>query len=1155
MRRLCVTVTLLALTSMASAQTQLLSNGNLGINGSGGDMTGWIPGNSGWGENLLANWKTSTSTEYSSGSGVWFGGSISDHSTDPIAGMGSTQMRPAGIHWIYQHLSNLTPGATYNISGKIAGGFGDRNDLGGMAAGTVLNWRLGYALGGYDPSLWDGGLTNGQAPGILNNGLTLIASQNYTAPADGSTFSFGWVPGSGTFTTTNTGADTDTQVTVVFLFFADGVHNDYRAIAADVDEVSLTCTAPCIYGSASKAYVSSKITTPYTNSGSFDQPAINLLNSGASTNITIVGSRLDAVGTTAGSVYVTPAGGGSSVNCTNIVKHGTAPNVYLTADVTLPAAGTYNLTIVSPLGGSCGNKSATLYAALVAQTGGLIINGDFEAGSVSPWGEFGFGGAGDPVGGLNTPSGVFGFTPPYAGSYSWGLGKVTPNSGPHGFSGLYQQITLPAGPAGEQFQLAFDWRLEANSGTGTFEAGVVPGFAGGDFNAPIGTTSWLKNPAVAKITTSTPTSAFVHQTLNFVRPTASGKITVYFQAKGEGAGVNYAMWLDNVNLTDLGTTCSGATTVTTFNVVADEPGLVAGKGGHAKTLPAQTISVANFVGTRQKYRITGTGLSRVTNIAFVDGSGYIVAPVIGSHSDTEITAYTDAAADGSLTSNGLSLVLPGRPATYMLELQTTGDPCGLLTCVEGAPTVVADWGDPGDVRLSGVRLAQASCNGPVSPSYASDQMAMSSKSNTSFKIELFGNEDVASTGSVMSGQGWQVVRAIRLVKHSNHVTPAPATPWANPDSVYCRYDANDVDRIAGGGCQRTTATLDLSGLTLEAGYYDLQVLWNGNGTKTTHPGDNLNPGNNTYSVSGDRPPAFLVYATATLDPTGTWVLPANPDFENPEPGTGNTVIGCPTPNASNQRPKDWDTSRGINQLKRDGAFMGPACDSNRNRAFNTTNDHYVGLDEYQYVNLDMGFFQTLDVSAFLDGSKHLNRLLFDVRAEMTVNSDAAGAHGYINLYDGPPVGTPILHQQMPDALVVDSVSGSGLATDPTLVASLAVGTPISTGLLSVEFEMTTANAPSNSAMWVDNVRIGPYHRWGCNTPWADLNGDGFVDMLDFAQMQLCLTQGVAGPASITAGCGCADPSGDGSINGTDVSSFLQCASGPKVPWAPTVNCP
>jgi hypothetical protein len=71
----------------------------------------------------------------------------------------------------------------------------------------------------------------------------------------------------------------------------------------------------------------------------------------------------------------------------------------------------------------------------------------------------------------------------------------------------------------------------------------------------------------------------------------------------------------------------------------------------------------------------------------------------------------------------------------------------------------------------------------------------------------------------------------------------------------------------------------------------------------------------------------------------------------------------------------------------------------------------------------------------------------------------------------------------------------------------------------------------------------------CNTPFADMDGDGDVDHDDFAIFQRCYTGSGLGPVALE--CRCLDRPEplvpDGDIDEVDFVAFLKCVSGPTVP--------
>ena len=71
----------------------------------------------------------------------------------------------------------------------------------------------------------------------------------------------------------------------------------------------------------------------------------------------------------------------------------------------------------------------------------------------------------------------------------------------------------------------------------------------------------------------------------------------------------------------------------------------------------------------------------------------------------------------------------------------------------------------------------------------------------------------------------------------------------------------------------------------------------------------------------------------------------------------------------------------------------------------------------------------------------------------------------------------------------------------------------------------------------------------CNNPFADKDGDGDVDMNDFAAFQRCYTGSAGG---VPAGCSCYDRDHSGAIDSSDFAAFKLCATRDKVPADP--NC-
>jgi hypothetical protein len=76
----------------------------------------------------------------------------------------------------------------------------------------------------------------------------------------------------------------------------------------------------------------------------------------------------------------------------------------------------------------------------------------------------------------------------------------------------------------------------------------------------------------------------------------------------------------------------------------------------------------------------------------------------------------------------------------------------------------------------------------------------------------------------------------------------------------------------------------------------------------------------------------------------------------------------------------------------------------------------------------------------------------------------------------------------------------------------------------------------------------------CPTPFGDSDADGDLDQADFAAFQRCIT---AGGQSILPGCGCFDRNDatatgnpDGSVTADDLADFMNCVTGPAIPFDP-----
>ena len=66
-------------------------------------------------------------------------------------------------------------------------------------------------------------------------------------------------------------------------------------------------------------------------------------------------------------------------------------------------------------------------------------------------------------------------------------------------------------------------------------------------------------------------------------------------------------------------------------------------------------------------------------------------------------------------------------------------------------------------------------------------------------------------------------------------------------------------------------------------------------------------------------------------------------------------------------------------------------------------------------------------------------------------------------------------------------------------------------------------------------------------PFADADGDGDVDQMDFAAFQLCYTGSGGG---VPPGCGCWDRDKNNDVNYNDFTEFNDCWTGPNVHFDP-----
>ncbi len=105
--------------------------------------------------------------------------------------------------------------------------------------------------------------------------------------------------------------------------------------------------------------------------------------------------------------------------------------------------------------------------------------------------------------------------------------------------------------------------------------------------------------------------------------------------------------------------------------------------------------------------------------------------------------------------------------------------------------------------------------------------------------------------------------------------------------------------------------------------------------------------------------------------------------------------------------------------------------------------------------------------------------------------------------------------------------------------------------ITIEFYLTTsAQGPgwgTPSSVVIDDIEL--LGTLTCNSPFADVDGDGDVDQSDFGILQRCITgSGFAGDLPQECRCLDHDSNGqaDGSIDQYDIGAFEECATGPAV---------
>jgi hypothetical protein len=341
-------------------------------------------------------------------------------------------------------------------------------------------------------------------------------------------------------------------------------------------------------------------------------------------------------------------------------------------------------------------------------------------------------------------------------------------------------------------------------------------------------------------------------------------------------------------------------------------------------------------------------------------------------------------------------------------------------------------------------------------------------------------------------------------------------------------------------------TFDLSGV--EAGRYDVVF---------THP-----CGSGAGFVTPDfTQMGFLVYLPSLT----------NGSFEDgykadkPNNYCGSPIVG------DLPKPKHWDKvfSEMMNVPQ-------PLPDSSRNSTTwvvscsdgtidGATGNYFGSLTGDFSGNRGMSMFQTIAAPGDLDLDGKSTKP-YTIAADFNIRTSGGTGQGQILLIDGteidagslPAPGVTPAPPVIANTAIPINSSNSGLASDAAYAATVPANTQYgSSRLLTIiirYYGETSASAVQ--ALHVDNVRTTT-SLCQQRVVWADNNGDGEVDMNDFAQMQACLTIGDASPPPLTSQCICFDRASPfGEITSADVAEFTYCATPAGIPWTLDValNC-
>jgi len=130
------------------------------------------------------------------------------------------------------------------------------------------------------------------------------------------------------------------------------------------------------------------------------------------------------------------------------------------------------------------------------------------------------------------------------------------------------------------------------------------------------------------------------------------------------------------------------------------------------------------------------------------------------------------------------------------------------------------------------------------------------------------------------------------------------------------------------------------------------------------------------------------------------------------------------------------------------------------------------------------------------------------------------------------------------------VGGAGSASIPVGLPEGCTTTPgLKTGTITIDNLALLNQGPGTGALDGNDVIAVSINVVGCHVPYADADGDGDVDLSDFAELQRCYS---GENHLFPEGCFCQDYDGDNDVDMLDFAAFSACldTSGPNIPAAP-----